>query len=62
MAVAPALGAVRAALGAALGRDVHMTGSGSALFALARTGEDAQGLAARAGTVPGITPIPARLA
>jgi 4-diphosphocytidyl-2-C-methyl-D-erythritol kinase len=58
--VAPPLGPLRARLAAALNRPIHMTGSGSTLFALASSDDEAHSLAAKARTVPGITVIPTR--
>lgn len=52
--VEPRLRAVRARCGQLLGRAVHVTGSGAAMFALAAGAEEAASLAAR------ITDIPAR--
>jgi 4-diphosphocytidyl-2-C-methyl-D-erythritol kinase len=60
--VAPGLASLRRALAAALGRPIHMTGSGSTLLAIAGPGEDERALIAAASGVSGITPVVARLA
>ncbi len=60
-AVAPALAPLRAAVSAAIGRPLHMTGSGSTLFAITTSRDEARALATRASAIPGITAIPSRL-
>lgn len=59
--VASALAPLRAAVSAAIGLPLHMTGSGSTLFAITASRDEALELARGAAAVPGITAIPSRL-
>ncbi len=62
-AVAPAVRDIRDRARAALGRPVHLTGSGSCLFALAEDEADAARLAARWGPrIPGVSVVVTSLA